>query len=175
LTEDVRPGIVFQKGAKLTTKKLFLALFLTGCLPAAAGPPAKSLVRYREDAEIFSRHLQVQILTGQVAIYAVEKEKKYSEKKTAYYVYFPDNREKEPPYYSSLFLVGPAGTKAIKLHLKDHGRCEPFFLWLNEKWFFGRVWITDDTALEFILDLESGELVKKTVADFSAWSEKDGK
>ncbi len=132
----------------------------------------KPAVSYQEDkTDLFSQHLQVQILTGQVAVYAVEKEKHYSEKKSAYFVYFPDNKEKPPPYYSSFFLVGPAGTKAVKLHVKNHAFKDPALTWLNEKWVFGRIWVKECLALEFVLDLETGQLIQKTVAYFSAETE----
>ncbi|MCM8768901.1 MAG: hypothetical protein NC911_04370 [Candidatus Omnitrophica bacterium] len=113
-------------------KKLVVFIFLVSLVSSAA-TPRKPAVRYREDTTgLFTQHLQVQILTTQVAIYAGEKEKKYSENKSAYYVYFPDNKEKEPPYYSSVFLVGPVGTKPIKLYLRDHGRKEPVCLGLTK-------------------------------------------
>jgi len=101
----------------------------------------------------------------------VEKEKHYSEKKSAYYVYFPDNKEKPPPYYSSFFLIGPPGTKAVKLHVKNHVFKDPVLTWLNEKWVFGRIWLEERLALEFILDLETGQLVQKTVACFAGETE----
>ena len=76
---------------------------------AAARWTAAASVAYRADDALFAAHVETQVLSGNVAVYAVEKEKRYSEEKTAYLVYFAANTKKEGPWESSAFIVGPPG------------------------------------------------------------------